>query len=266
MHQPNLTTAHADTEITKMNIIIRLYRSGHNRWLGLFLLALSLLSPSAWAAIGVVTHVSGVLYVTKPGGQTRVLAPQSAVEEGDQLASEAKSFARVRFNDGGNLLVRPNSRITIERYSYEKDKPEADAVNVNLLKGGMRAITGIVGKRSMDKHQTTTATATVGIRGTHYGLQQCAGDCEGLQNNSGRPLEDGLHIDVLNGAVVASNSGGQQEFKTGQFGYVRDNQTKPEIVPGEQGFLASVPPSMAAPTGNGSTVGRDSNDNICVIR
>lgn len=233
---------------------------------GLALMALALGVGPAWAAVGVVTHVSGVIHVTKAGGQTRVLAPQSEVDEGDQLASEAKSFARIRFSDGGNLLIRPNSRVTIERYRYDPDKPEADAVSVNLLKGGMRAITGVVGKRSMDKHTTTTATSTIGIRGTHYGLQQCAGDCEGLRSSSGRPLEDGLHIDVLNGLIVASNNGGQQEFKAGEFGFVRDLNTRPQIVPGEQGFLASVPPSMAAPTGDGATVGRDSNDNICVIR
>lgn len=232
----------------------------------LLLAMLVLLAIPAHAAVGVVTHVSGVLYVTKPGGQARLLAPNSEVDEGDQLASEAKSFARIRFNDGGNLLVRPNSRITIERYRYQESKPEEDAVSVNLLKGGMRAITGAVGKRSADKHVTTTATATIGIRGTHYGLQQCSGDCQGLVNAGGNPLDDGLHIDVLTGVIVARNAGGEQEFKAGEFGYVRDAQTKPQVVPGEQGYLASVPPSMSAPTGEGNTIGRDSNDNICVIR
>jgi hypothetical protein len=237
------------------------------KWIGTVLaLCLAAATLPAWAAIGVVTHVSGVLVVSKANGQTKILAPQSEVDEGDVLASEAKSFARIRFNDGGNLLVRPNSRVTIEKYRYEKDKPEDDAVNVNLLKGGMRAITGAVGKRSADKHTTTTATATVGIRGTHYGLQQCAGDCGELKDNSGRPLDNGLHIDVINGVIVAKNSGGEETFGAGQFGFVRDEQTKPVLVPKDQGFLAAVPPSMAAPTGEGATVGRDSNDNICVIR
>lgn len=241
-------------------------RASRRLFVPLLLVLLTLTGLPAQAAIGVVTHVSGVLYVTKPGGQTRVLAPSSEVDEGDQLASEAKSFARIRFNDGGNLLVRPNSRITIERYRYQEGKPEEDAVNVNLLKGGMRAITGAVGKRNADKHVTTTATATIGIRGTHYGLQQCSGDCQGLVNASGNPLDDGLHIDVLAGVIVARNAGGEQEIKAGEFGYVRDAQTKPQIVPGEQGYLAGVPPSMSAPTGDGATIGRDSNDNICVIR
>jgi hypothetical protein len=230
-------------------------------------LAVSLLSSiPAWAGVGNVTHVSGVLVVHRPNGESRILAPQSQVEEGDVLASEAKSFARIRFIGGGNLLVRPNSRVTIERYHYEKDKPENDAVFMNLVKGGMRAITGAVGKRSMDKHKTTTVTATIGIRGTHYGLQQCQGDCADQTGASGRPLENGLHIDVLSGSIVARNEAGEQEVSAGQFGYVRDRQTRPELVPAQDGFVASVPPSMSANTGAGSTIGRDSNDNICIIR
>lgn len=220
----------------------------------------------AWAGIGTVTHVSGVLVVYRAGSDSRILAPDSQVEQGDVLASEAKSFARIRFNDGGNLLVRPNSRITIERYQYDKDKPEGDDVLINLIKGGMRAITGAAGKRSKDKYLTTTATATVGIRGTHYGLQQCNADCDGLTANGGGPLEDGLHIDVLSGVIVARNNAGELEFGAGQFGFVRNKETPPQLRPVEQGFLASVPPSMSAPTGAGTTLGLESNDNICVIR
>lgn len=240
-------------------------------WLAL--LVSGLLSPAAWAGVGVVTHVSGVLVAHRASGQTQILAPQSEVEQGDTLASEANTFARIRFNDGGNLLVRPNSRINVASYRFDKDKPDQDAVNLNLVKGGLRVITGVVGKRSMDKHLTTTATATIGIRGTHYGLQACQSDisrpndCEGLTSLHGRPLDLGLHIDVLSGAVVAENQGGTQVIGSGQFGYVRDAQTKPELVPNEQGFRAGIPPSMTSSGASaGTTVGLESNDNICIIK
>lgn len=235
-------------------------------WLGLVLATLLLMPLPGWTNVGVVTHVSGVLVVERPSGETRILAANSEVHEGDVLTSEAKSFARIRFSDGGNLLVRPSTRIVIERYQFERDKPEQDAVAVNLVKGGLRSITGTVGKRSAERHTTTTPTATVGIRGTHFGLQECQGDCAGLNDNAGQPLRDGLHIDVLAGRIVAFNPAGELEIGLGQFGYVRDRATPPELVAPEQGFYAGIPPNMSAPTGAGITIGLASNDNVCVIR
>jgi len=237
------------------------------RWLLAFAMALAGLvaSGNVWGAIGTVTHVSGVL-VAHRGAETRILAPQSSVQEGDVLVSEGRSFARIRFTDGGNLLVRPNSRIVVERYQFEAERPEDDSVSMNLVRGGMRAITGTVGSRSSDRHVTTTATATIGIRGTHYGLQQCAGDCTDLSNISGRPLEDGLHIDVLKGSVTARNEAGELIVAAGQFGYVRDARTPPALRPPEEGFRAGVPPSMATAEGGGATIGQNGQDNICVIR
>jgi len=258
--------------LRSMDMPIFLIHPGRARMASATLLALAfcLLAMAsclpAWAGVGVVTHVSGILVATKADGRSLILAPQSTVDEGDILVSEAKSFARIRFNDGGNLLVRPQSRITIERYRFDKDKPEDDAVNINLVKGGMRAITGTVGKRNADRHTTTTATATVGIRGTHYGLQQCQGDCAGQTDAAGRPLEEGLHIDVLNGTIFAVNDAGAQEFAPGQFGFVANPQSLPRVIPPGEGFRATVPPSMAASTGAGATVGQGSNNNTCVIR
>ena len=233
--------------------------------LPLLLVLAALATPgAAWASVGTVTHVSGVLTAHR-GGETRILAPQSSVQEGDVLVSEERSFARIRFTDGGNLLVRPNSRIVVERYQYEADRPEDDSVSVNLVKGGMRAISGTVGNRSPERHTTTTATATIGIRGTHYGVQNCLGDCDDLTDNSGRPLRDGLHIDVLKGSVFARNSGGELVIGAGQFAYVMDARTAPTFRPPGEGFRASVPRSMAAPS-SGATIGQDGNDNTCVIR
>lgn len=221
---------------------------------------------TASAGVGTVTHVSGVLVARHPNGQTTILAPQSEVEQGDALSSEENTFARIRFTDGGNLLIRPNSKVVIDRYQYDKTKPEQDNVNLNLVKGGLRVITGVVGKRNMERHTTTTATATIGIRGTHFGLQQCQDDCAGLTSLYSHPLENGLHIDVLNGTVVAQNPAGEQLITAGQFGYVRDAQTKPVLVPEDSGFRAGTVPSMATTVGGGNTVGLDSNDNICLIK
>lgn len=235
------------------------------RLLPVFCFCIGIQTP-AWGGIGTVTHVSGVLVAQHADGKTTILAPQSEVEQGDVLSSETNTFARIRFIDGGNLLVRPNSRVVIDRYQFEKDKPQQDSVNLSLVKGGLRVITGVVGKRSMDRHTTTTATATIGIRGTHFGLQACQNDCSGLTTLDGNALINGLHIDVLNGTIVAKNSAGEQLITAGQFGYVRDAQSKPELVPEDSGYRAGSSPNMATAVGQGNTVGLDSNDNICLIK
>jgi uncharacterized membrane protein YgcG len=225
---------------------------------------------AVWAHVGTVTHISGVLVAHRPSGETILLAPHSPVEVGDVLVSEANSFARIRFNDGGDLLVRPHSRITIKQYRYNRKRPERDAVSLNLVQGGMRVITGAVGRRNPGKHHVTTPTATVGIRGTDFGLQQCSGDCAGLRDNSGNPLPDGLHIDVQSGTIFAVNAAGSIDISAGQFGFVGDSQTMPAIAPEPQGFLVSVPPNMTDPDesdnpldpgGDGGVQGSDTNEN-----
>lgn len=224
---------------------------------------------AAWAdGVGVVTHLTGVLTAQNKAGASRILAPKSEVNRGDTLVSEDKTFARIKFSDGGNLVIRPKSRVTIDQYNFKPDNPGEDGVSINLIKGGLRSITGIVGKRSKDRHSTTTANATIGIRGTHFGLQLCLedNDCDGLKTLSGAPLSFGLHIDVLEGTVFAKNTAGTQDVSAGQFGYVKDPQTKPVLVPSEEGSRATVPPSMVSDTGDGMTVGRESNDNKCATK
>jgi hypothetical protein len=239
----------------------------------LLILALGwLLAVPAWAGsgvgVGTVTHLSGVLSDQKANGETKVLCAWSKVDEGDLLVSEAGTFARIKFIDGGNLVIRPKTRVRIDKYAFDKDNPAGDNVALNLIKGGLRSITGVVGKRSPDKDVTVTASATIGIRGTHYGLLLCLekDDCDDIKTLSGEPPSLGLHIDVLEGSIVATNAAGSQVIGAGQFGYVKDAKTAPILVPAEQGVRVTVPPSMVADTGNGMTVGRGSNDNKCSVK
>jgi len=230
-----------------------------------WLLALALVAP-AWATVGNVSHLSGVLSVQKPSGERRILSVQSAVDEGDLLITEDKTFARIKFKDGGNLVLRPNSRVRIDRYSYQPDRPEADNVAMDLVKGGLRSITGAVARRNPERHTTTTANATIGIRGTHFGVQHCQGDCAGQTTLAGKPLPDGVHIDVHDGRIVVSNPAGRIEVAAGQFAYVGAPNQAPVNVPSEDGSRVAVPPSMVSETGGGMTVGRDSNDDKCVVK
>jgi hypothetical protein len=82
----------------------------------------------------------------------------------------------------------------------------------------------------------------VGIRGTIFGALQCANDCGGIPTPSGRPPENGLHLDVSEGAIVVTNNAGTREFSAGQFGYVQSTNSAPVVVPREQAPKPPPPP------------------------
>lgn len=214
--------------------------------------ALALLVSGAMAApAGQVTHLSGLLTVQRADGSSKVLSVKSEVQEGDTLSTEADTYARIKFVDGGEMVLRPGSKLKVEAYSYNAAKPEADNVVLSMVKGGLRAVTGLLGRRSKERVSFTTETATIGIRGTHFGALLCQGDCGGVATTSGRPPPNGLHVDVTSGAIVVRNGAGEVQINAGQFGFVAGANVPPAIVPPQQGAPVTIPPAIARGTGQG---------------
>lgn len=206
-------------------------------------LMLSLLPLSAWAGVaGQVANLSGVLTVKRADGTTRLLAVRSEVMEGDLLITAADTYARIKMVDRAEVVLRPNSQLKVESYSYAEGRPEADNVLIGLLKGGMRALSGLIGKRNRDAVGFKTPTATIGIRGTDFGALFCNNDCSGLANASGQIPPNGLHVDVTDGAIVVQTLAGQQGFTAGQFGFVQNTNSVPVIIPPQQAVQPPPPP------------------------
>lgn len=125
-------------------------------------------TADAAQVVGTVTDVSGPLVARRMDGTIKVLAPQSTVEQGDTLVTEKGTYARIKFIDNGEITLRPNTQFKIENFSYEATKPEGDSAIFSLLKGGLRSITGLLGKRNKERFGLNTPTATIGIRGTTF--------------------------------------------------------------------------------------------------
>jgi hypothetical protein len=131
---------------------------------------LLLAGGAAWAAqvVGVVAHLSGPLLDRKADGSVKVLAAKSEVENGDTLVSEKNTYAQIRFVDNSEITLKPGTTFRIENFSYEAGKPDADSAAFSLVKGGLRSITGLLGKRNKEKFSLKTPAATIGIRGTTF--------------------------------------------------------------------------------------------------
>ena len=211
---------------------------------GTLIVGCFLASGVATAGVGSVTHLSGILSAKGATGANKVLSVKSEVNEGDLLVTESETYARVKFVDGAEIVLRPGTQLRVASYSFQESKPQNDSAFFSLIKGGLRAVTGLLGKRSQDKVGFTTNTATIGIRGTHFGALLCQGDCTTVPTTGSVPA-DGLHVDVTSGAVVVTNAAGQVLVNAGQFGFVPNANSIPVVVPPSQGVPVTMPPNIA---------------------
>lgn len=146
-------------------------------------------APSA-SPIGSVTLVTGVATVMA-GGQPRALGAGDAVYEGQVISVGPNSYANLKFNDGGRILLRPNTEFAVESFRYAPPPaapvptaaapatpaPAAGNAFFRLVRGGFRAVTGLIGKADRAAYRVATPAATIGIRGTDYEVVTCADDC-----------------------------------------------------------------------------------------
>ncbi len=216
----------------------------------------ALAAQSALGRSGEITNLSGTVIARGADGRPRVLGIRSEVNEGDLLLTAENSFARVKFTDGGEVVLRPGTQFRIEAYQYDGSKPESDGFAVSLLKGGMRSITGLLARRNPGRAAYTTPTATIGIRGTHFGALLCNDDCANVPTPQGRPPANGLHVDVADGRIVVTSQGGAVELAVGQFGFVATLATVPVQIPANRGTRVPLPPQASSRIEPGRGVGR----------
>lgn len=209
------------------------------------LLALLLVATGASAQpAGEVVYLSGTLTARAAVDEMRLLAVQSQFGAGDVLRTHEQSFARLEFLDETQLALRPNTTIDISEFGFAADEPAGDGLAVTIIKGGLRAVSGAIGRRNRERVRYDTPAGGIGIRGTHFGALYCQGDCGELRSIGGQVLRDGLHVDVAQGTVVITNRAGSLDVDAGQLAYVRDADTLPEIVAEDDGYRVMLPASV----------------------
>lgn len=215
----------------------------------LLALLLFCLAGASWAAqvVGAVVQLSGPLLAKRADGAVRVLSLKSEVQSGDMLVTEKNTYAMLKLIDNSEITLKPSTTFKIENFSYDAGNPSADEASFNLVKGGLRSVTGLLGKRNKQKFSMKTPSATIGIRGTTFIAQ--------WQEPEGE-LATGLYVQVLDGMINVSNSGGNLNFAVGQFGFTPNLTVAPVMIPADPGlhfmpppvFNSSTPDSAGAPT------------------
>eukprot|EP01030_Chromulinospumella_sphaerica_P002240 gene2240-2194_t len=134
-------------------------------------LALLMGMVAAWpltglAAAGLVQFTAGDVQLRRGETLSR-LSKGSELDGGDVVLTGTEGRAQIRFSDGGLVALYPDSQFTVTRYADGAGAGE-DHFVVNLLRGGMRALTGLIGKRNPANYKVVTPTAVVGIRGSAF--------------------------------------------------------------------------------------------------
>ena len=230
------------------------------------LAATALLAPLLAFAQGTVQYLSGTLSVQRPDGSVKVLAERSSVAVGDVITTQRDSYAQLRFSDGGQVTLRPETQVKIESYAYDEGRPDRDSFAMQLFKGGLRSLTGLIGKRNNNRnaYRMVTSTATIGIRGTDYSAIDIPAPPPGQKPPAGS-LAPGVYLSVADGAVVMTSGGVEQTFTAGQFGYSSNINQPPKIIPPPPNLPQVTPPPSFGQSLKPTSINAGSNME-CVVQ
>ena len=134
---------------------------------------------------------------------------------------------QLRFTDGAYMSLQPGSSFRIDQYSFSGVADGSERGFFSLLKGGLRTISGLVGRTNKKNYQIKTTIATIGIRGTEYTVSY-----DGTARGA-----------VGEGEIAVCNLGGCLYVASGQSYYVADAQTKP-VLSAVRTSLAPPPPTQ----------------------
>jgi hypothetical protein len=107
-------------------------------------------------------------------GTRKPLNKEDPVRVGDTIETGVRGLAQIVFPDQSILYVQADSRLRIEAFHFEAAAPAQDRSITELLKGSMRAVTGVLGGRSPDQVEVRGGVTTIGIRGTALELAEAA--------------------------------------------------------------------------------------------
>ncbi len=177
-------------------------------------------TPSS--VVGRVAFIRGGVTAKKDGKDMRNLTRGAPLYETDEIITHKGAYAILAFRDQGRVTLKPETQFKIEQYRFDKDAPESDSSFFRLVRGGMRALTGLMSKRNPEQYRVRTAVATIGIRGTGFDLLWL-GPCTASP-------DCGLVAAVWQGVITTDNDSGTKEIGLDQIARIGAVNLSPEFL------------------------------------
>lgn len=175
------------------------------------------------------------------GGQASIVAIDN-IRRGDVLRTTPRSSASLRLLDGTMILLRPDSAVRVKDFRFARSDGNAGALNIELLHGAMRTVSGMISKDPRSKYLLETPGGSVTVRGTDYAVRWCPE--KGACQLDGEAVDGGLYAGVLEGGIDLPNDQGASPANAGDI--VRVASAGEGAVPApEMAPLVFTPPELA---------------------
>ncbi|MBV8466614.1 MAG: FecR domain-containing protein [Burkholderiales bacterium] len=178
------------------------------------------MSLAVWADVGRIEAGEGDIRVIGDDGTVKASAVGAGLAGGDSVSTAGdQSWAILRMEDGASFTLRPNTRLHIDKYQYDESNPSNSKSWLNLVKGSLRAITGLIGRQSPSSYALHTPTATIGVRGTDHETTVID------EEQATAHVQAGTYDTVNDGETVMHNEHGDVSIKPGKVGFLQHGGT-----------------------------------------
>jgi hypothetical protein len=160
---------------------------------------------AAWAQgaglAGRFLSVVGDVRIVGRDGTRRAAEPTTEFREGETIVTGAAALAQLRMSDGSLVSVRSDTEMKLDRFAYAGENDRSASFLMSVVKGGFRTITGLIGRANRQGYRITTASATIGIRGTHFEVVH-------VQQAASKDVPTGTYNRVFDGITSMQNKAG----------------------------------------------------------
>jgi len=181
-------------------------------------LVLIAFSPLALATATVTSATGGPLVQTA-GGTTKPLRVGDSVNVSDTVVTGSGASAVVKFDDGQVAALTAGSRLEVNTFSYDP-AAKTGSLFLTVARGGVRFVTGEIGKNSRQDYGIRVGQATVRVLGTDFTIVVTSGGT--------------VHAQVNQGVITFEYGGKTVKVETGQAALTNPNGTV------SQGTIAQI--------------------------
>ena len=169
---------------------------------------------AALAGGGTVVKLDGKATIDRKGAKV-IVAESTPIYGGDTLDVADNAAAQVRFEDDSVFVLPGVAKLRVDQFAMPAGGRGGKAI-YTLVEGGLRTMTGKVGKGGRDTYEMRTEEATITVAGSAYLAVRCKGPCA-------KKYRPGLYVKAESGVITVATAAGKTPVKRGQTVYVANN-------------------------------------------